>query len=323
MSFEPLAVRPRSPSELIDASVRLVRHHFAAFRPLVLGYLAVLVALQLVQLVVDEPVWGRTKFGVVTILTGVVGYVAGCIASGAMTAIAAALLRGETLRTDAALRIGMRRTPAVLAVGVLMMLSMVPYAIVATLVAILIGVVVALATGGGATLPTATTTAVGIAGIVLMWLLLLVGFAVILGRLWTASTAVVVDGIGPVAALKQAWRRTKGRAAHAIGTIALLFLIAFVVVGGSMLLGSVAGALGGERALLGGMTLAQALASALVFPVFMSASVLLFLDLRMRHEGTDVADLLATLDAAPPMAAPAGPSPVGVPGSAPSRQAAG
>ena len=147
----------------------------------------------------------------------------------------------------------------------------------------------------GAMLLVGAIFAVGIA-------LLVVPGVYLFARLASAFPSVVVEELGPVEALRRAWARAEGRVGHSLGTLALTFLLYFVMLMGATVVGGVGGLLGGKYLLLA----VTAVVTVLVAPMVPVVTTLLYFDLRIRSEGYDLELLSGQLDGAPLGAGAAG-----------------
>ncbi|MBO1755809.1 glycerophosphoryl diester phosphodiesterase membrane domain-containing protein [Allobranchiibius sp. CTAmp26] len=153
-------------------------------------------------------------------------------------------------------------------------------------VAVVVGIVVVAALTAG------TVLAVVLG--VLLGLGLLVGVFFLSIRLMLASPALVLEGIGPVPAIKRSWALTHHAFWRLLGISFLATLVAGTVsavvgVPGSLLnLGGYATDGTGSVLLLVGGQLWTAVVSAAVAPFVTGTTGLLYIDQRMRKEGLDV-----------------------------------
>lgn len=260
-----LALRPRSPSELVDASVRLARQEFRALVPLVALYVVpvlALTALRVNALGSPEAVARATEpFGAFSPL-GV----------GVIVVLAALVITALTIALHDALHDALHATEH--ASGVAALLGRAAVRVPAVLGTWLL---MALAVGVG-------------------FLCLVVPGVYVAARLWTAPVGVAIGKQGPFAALGAAWRRSEGRVWYSLGAIALVLGVVFVLSFALGLLGSIATFFVSVRVALGATTLLQSLASVLTLPISTALTVLLYVDLRARREGYDLETLVAALD---------------------------
>jgi hypothetical protein len=132
--------------------------------------------------------------------------------------------------------------------------------------------------------------------------LLVVPGVYLFARLASAFPSVVLEDLGPVEALRRAWARAEGRVGHSLGTLALTFLLYFVVLMGATVIGGAAALAAGKYALLA----VSAVVTVLVAPMVPIVTTLLYFDLRIRSEGYDLELLSGQLDGAPLGAGAAG-----------------
>jgi hypothetical protein len=298
------AFRPRSAPELVDAAVQLARRHYA---PLVT--LGALVAIPSVLLGVLSQILLRSTD--VTVMTGALAIVlfplmlaSSCwtlIGFGAFVkATAAAYLDGRALEPLVARRSALRRGWPLIAGNLLASLivvalvSLVVIGIFIALMAIggLLAAVVRLSVGSGA------VAAVGaVAGV----LVLVAGCGVALlvwSQLINVTAVIVLEGLGPVAALRRSRDLVRGSARHTAAVLLLLVVLWVVVYGTLILLAML---------LLQRFELANSVASALtvvLYPFFGCMLTLLYYDLRIRHEGYDLELMARALEQPPASGVP-------------------
>jgi hypothetical protein len=298
------AFRPRSAPELVDAAVQLARRHYA---PLVT--LGALVAIPSVLLGVLSQILLRSTD--VTVMTGALAIVlfplmlaSSCwtlIGFGAFVkATAAAYLDGRALEPMVALRSALRRGWPLIAGNLLASLivvalvSLVVIGIFIALMAIggLLAAVVRLSVGSGA------VAAVGaVAGV----LVLVAGCGVALlvwSQLINVTAVIVLEGLGPVAALRRSRDLVRGSARHTAAVLLLLVVLWVVVYGTLIVLAML---------LLQRFELANSVASALtvvLYPFFGCMLTLLYYDLRIRHEGYDLELMARALEQPPASGVP-------------------
>jgi hypothetical protein len=247
-----LDLRPRSPSELVDAGFRLLRRHFGAFVALgTVSYIPSLLV-NLAQLTGFDASSTAAVLALVALVVLIVPAYA--VAQGALAALAADAYQTGEARLGDALRRALRRVGP--AVGVML----------------LVGVLFA----------------VGI-------LLLIVPGLYLFARLATAFPAVVLEDLGPGEAIGRAWSRSAGRVGHSFGTLALTFLLYFVVLIGATIVGGLGAIVGGQIAVLA----LTAVITVVVSPMIPIVTTLLCYDLRIRSEGYDLEVLSGQLDAGP------------------------
>ena len=232
------------------------------------------------------------------------------IAQLAITAHSIAALHGETLTLGASIRAGLRRLLPWIAMSLVQWLAIGGAMIVAYIplfcVFFSIG---ALTASGGA------SDALGLASIlviVVISCLTLVGlFAPLIYLLarWLVAMPSLVNGAGPVQALRESWRLTKGNIWRAVLYTFLLYVLSLIITGlPSMALQWLVTLSLGSRQFALVAALSQGIASiinVLWLPLYVAALVLLYYDLRVRQEGYDLALRIEQLEAEvnPPTAA--------------------
>ncbi len=114
--------------------------------------------------------------------------------------------------------------------------------------------------------------------------------------LWVAIPAAVVERPGILASLSRSAELTKGNRWRLFGMILVLVLISFVV---ALILGAVAAAVGfglGGEVLEWASWIINTLVEALLAALFAVASAVVYHDLRIAKEGTDVEKIAAVFD---------------------------
>lgn len=286
---------PRSATEIVDGAVQLVRPHFGYFlRIAAVGaipglLLAVITLLVAPGVVATDPLAQLRQQLPQTMLE----WVFGTAQSGAILAGALAVLRGDTLPTvSAAFMTAFHRVFALIGSSVLLIIVLlvtaVPVILAVGFVAAASGVGVT-ATGGFTGGGTGAAIAIAIAAVVMLLVLLFVGISIV-ARSAVMSALIIVEGLGPLAALTRAHALSRGHYLQLAKTYGLVIVIAGVVYG---VLASIAAAFQNQQ------QIASALLGVLVIPVVPiigGITLLTYADLRVRREG---ADLDAALDALP------------------------
>jgi hypothetical protein len=115
-------------------------------------------------------------------------------------------------------------------------------------------------------------------------------FRIYLGT-FAATAAVLLEGLGPVAALKRSWQLSDGCRTHVFWTLLLSWILYFVLyviattVGMTMFTPTIT-------------VIIAAVAIVLVYPFLAVVSTLLYYDLRVRKEGFDLEVMSRELGAA-------------------------
>jgi len=217
----------------------------------------------------------------------VVAFLVELILTGLLTVVIGRGVLGRKLSMGEAWRIALPRLPAILGAVVLTALCIIgPWAVVAVL-----AVILALAH-----LPPAAI-AVGVIGGIAS-ICLTIWFSVMLSL---ATPAVVLERQGPARALARSWRLVRRSFWRVFGILLLAALVVafagFILQLPFSLIGALAGGSGGVFGLPATQTLAAVIigavgsivAGAVTRPVSAGVTVLLYLDMRMRKEGLDLA----------------------------------
>jgi hypothetical protein len=120
------------------------------------------------------------------------------------------------------------------------------------------------------------------------FILLIIPGIIFLVFLSVAIPAFVVERLGVTAAMSRSWNLVRNYWWHALGVIAVTYIITWVV-------GAILGAIGGSS--LVGIWLTSAIAQIITAPFMALVLVLLYVDLRARHEGLSADQLGGQLDA--------------------------
>ena len=279
-------VRPRSASELVDAAIQLARAHY---QPLVV--LSGIIALPglVINLLTSrlmpsptEPITAEWSTGLLlTMPLTLAGLCIFAVGYGALVDAAAdAYVHGRAPEPAAALRRALSRAGSLIAGNMLAYLIMAGGIVVAF---VGMTVLVPLITTGGA-------SAAGYVGAALLLVLLLIGslvwFVVAVPRYVNVTAVVMLEGAGPLTAVRRSRELARGSALRILGLLgilAVLFTVVVVTVGG--LLGGVV-----KNSTVAGMISSFLLVP--VYPVLGALFTALYYDLRIRREGYDI-ELLA------------------------------
>ena len=245
--------RPRSVSELVDASFQVLRASYAQFVMLMgLAYVPWLVVIMLTT----RSVFAGTSTGAGSVTRSLVMSVGGLIwfsiIDGAMTAAASQGYLGQRVDVGAAFGRAFAKLGAL--VGV----------------AIVRGVIVFIG-----------------------FVFLLVPGFYFLARYFAAPAAVVLERVGMGAALGRSSTLTEGSKWHVLKTLLLVWVIylvlsfALAAMVGAVLAGTGLGA-GDSMRYLSVMQIVSALFTILVYPLVSIVQTLLYYDLRIRKEGYDI-----------------------------------
>lgn len=269
----PVPLRPRSVPEIIDASVSLLRQHYVE--------LVTATALFTIPLLLFQLMQGN-----------------------------ALVVQPNLQTTPFTMPFGPRASPTTLFPILIISLILGPLASATTVVIVsdnYLGRDVTIASAVGRAI--SRIVAVGITGI-LQGVLIALGFVLFIvpgfffiAWYFSAVNVVMVEGKGPVEALRRAHFLAKGSVARILGTGILCFILVMVVeIVIRLILGAALGVvhLGGAPA-----AVASNLGSILVTPFFTVAMTVMYFDLRIRKEGLDLEMMAKELGVALPNAVPA------------------
>lgn len=131
-----------------------------------------------------------------------------------------------------------------------------------------------------------------VAAVALGFVLLVVPGVLLLVRLYFGAVVVVLEGSGPVDALRRSFDLTRGHFWRLLGAALVIGIVAVVVATVLQLPFLFASGMGEDVVVA---TIGAALVQVLVAPFSALAVVLLYVDLRVRSEGLDLAALAAQL----------------------------
>ncbi|MBX6333208.1 MAG: hypothetical protein IRY91_15290 [Gemmatimonadaceae bacterium] len=277
--MSPIALRPRSPTEIVDASLRLVRQYYPQLTALTLVALLPYVALLLlVRDAMTNPftvfpmvivqVLSTTVAEAATIVTVSDGYLTGEVRIG--TALATTVQRVLTL-------IGAAFARWIFLFGVGILIMLIPAGLGATIFR-------------GAMAPVGILLGVLLAGVPFVYLVL---------RTFATTAAVMIEKRGPIDSVQRSWALAEGRVGGIFVALLITWLIYFAVfILFRVALMAVPGA-STNVALMGVLT---AVVLAFVYPLVGAVTTLLYYDLRVRREGFDLEVMARDLGVAEPTA---------------------
>lgn len=294
---------PRSATEIVDGAVQLIRPHFSYFlRIAAVGAIPALIVTVLTLLLspttaTTDPTQILSQLQQQAPQT-ILAWVFGTAQSGAILAGALAVLRGDPLPTVlSAFLAAFRRVFALIGSSLLLivvlLVTALPVVLAVAFVVAASGIGVP-AAGGLGSAGMATVIAIAVMAFVMLFALFFVGVSIV-ARSAVMTALIIVENLGPIAALRRAHALSRGSYLLLAKTYGLVIVIAGVVYG---VLASVAAAFQDQQ------QIAAALLSVLVIPVVPiigGITLLTYADLRVRREG---ADLDAALDALPGMSVP-------------------
>jgi hypothetical protein len=285
-------LRPLRIGEILDGAVRLYRHNFVPFLLMTAAvylpfYALVYLLAGSVSPPADLPEIVGLAGGLSSLLFFFTAYPLG---SGMLAYAASESVLGRSPRVRDALRRMLRHAGTLLAVVFLLMLALT--AVIGTAVLLLVVPMAA-----GALVPGALPGAVAVA--VLAAVAALAAILLLYVRWQLFPQAVVVEGVGAVAALRRSWRLTAGFAWKAWFALLLLTILIALVQFGTVTVGALALRLVATAAMTddvaGAGQMLYALVGVMLEPVRMAGMTLLYYDLRVRKEGLDLQILAENL----------------------------
>lgn len=216
-----------------------------------------------------------------SLIAQVFSYIGGIVLAGMLVVVVSEAVLGRRITMGGTWARIRPRIWALLGMTVLLLLG----ALLA--IAVVVGIIVLVAATAG----TALAVVLGI----VLGLILLVALIAVYTRIVLASPALVLEGIGPIAAIRRSWGLTRGAFWRVLG-ISLLAALVAGFVGGFANLPATFLTLGGLSTsgvtsilLLVAAQLWSAVVTAVVAPFVTGTTGLLYIDQRMRREGLDVA----------------------------------
>jgi hypothetical protein len=285
-------LRPRSTSELVDATFQLVRPHYVPL--LVLSAILVAPSL-LVSVLAHEVLVGLSTVGIGTRSPQALGpqLVAGAglfaaylwytVVDGAVVWYAARAYLGEPVEAGVALRRALSRAGALMGTSLLRLLYIMAVVFVPTvLVGVVVGVVAAFAGLGARSSQQGSGTMIALGGLGVLLVLGVIAWAlVVFARYVVAPAVVMMEDRGGMAAL----RRSAELMVGARTRTALLFVLVIAIYVALSLLVTVPLGLFKSTVL---STLAGTLVRAALYPLFAALVTLIYYDRRIRKEALDI-----------------------------------
>jgi hypothetical protein len=266
-----VVLRPRSAPELIDAAIQLYRRHFV---PLLMLSAILNIPLFAVSAVIAElslslrptaPDLGASFALIGLAALELIWY---SVLECAVIVAAAERYLGHTIEPMAALRQVLRRLGPILGSVILK------------------GFVLVMVLGSAMLLFTVISLSLGLLGTLLLLLMFPAVLALALylaARLFAIPGVVVLEPLGPFAALRRSAWLSEGRVLKTIGALLLVWLVFLVAFISVTLVGQLFGAF--SRVLA---TAIANLASCVVYPLVAIVSMLLYYDARIMKEGFDI-----------------------------------
>jgi membrane-anchored glycerophosphoryl diester phosphodiesterase (GDPDase) len=286
-------LRPRRAGELIDVAFRLTKQTIASTWPLLLLVLVPFSFLNAAQ-TASLSSWNRTQLASAGSGSGLSFLVSIGIGLILVTTVPGmyATHMGRPISASESVRRGIRRVPVVMIYAVMAffvyIVLMIPSIIVLGLLAFVV-----IQIGGVA----------GTIGIAVMGFVTYAGFFVVLlglvSRLHLGFVALVLEDIGPFAALSRGWRLSAGRWLQFGAIQAGLLVLSSIVLGAALIVGGYL-----RRAIEG--SIGAGIVSFIGFllftlwwtPLYTAVGVSMYVDARVRTEALDLHQLTAKLSSA-------------------------
>ncbi len=229
-------------------------------------------------------------------LIGLLLAAAGAIVSLSLTVQAAEALRDGSLSLMAGLRRGVRRFLPYVGMAIMQFAALAAAAVVVLAPLVLVGVALVargapLARAGEGGIFAALAIAwLAVGGFALAFVLVLAPTTYLAARWLVAPAVLVVEGAGPIDALRRSWRLSQDNVLRMVGYLVLFYILEMIFISvpmvalqyATMLMPSLTGAIGLMMSL---STIASSLISVIGLPFFAAAAVLLYYDLRIRGSG--------------------------------------
>ncbi|MGI5486111.1 glycerophosphoryl diester phosphodiesterase membrane domain-containing protein [Microtetraspora malaysiensis] len=301
-------LRPLALGDILDGTIKMVRSHPKA----TLGLSAIVAAITTLPVSVGQAIYVRSAserladpdaFGTADALGGLAAQLLAALLSMALTFVATTILTGIMTRVlgravfggkitvGEAWQLTRRRFPALFGLVALEGLILILPAL------LVFGLIIGL-TASSALDPVADSSVVGLVGLLILCLIAYTVYALFLSTKFALSApAVVLEGRGPVDAMRRSWQLVKGDSWRVFGIVLLTSMLAGLI--GSVLsvpfslAGTVVGLTGGSSAGVAvAATLLTALGSTLsamiTYPFQAGVNGLLYADRRMRAEAFDL-----------------------------------
>ncbi len=229
-------------------------------------------------------------------LIGLLLAAAGAIVSLSLTAQAAEALRDGSLSLMAGLRRGVRRFLPYVGMAIVQFAALAAAAVVVLAPLVLFGVALVARgapfarAGEGGIFAALGIAGLAVGGFSLAFVLVLAPTTYLAARWLVAPAVLVVEGAGPIDALRRSWRLSQDNVLRMVGYLVLLYILEMIFISvpmvalqyATMLMPSSTGAIGLMMSL---STISSSLISVIGLPFFAAAAVLLYYDLRIRGSG--------------------------------------
>lgn len=229
-------------------------------------------------------------------LIGLLLAAAGAIVSLSLTAQAAEALRDGSLSLMTGIRRGVRRFLPYVSMAIVQFAALAAAAVVVLAPLVLFGVALVARgapfarAGEGGIFAALGIAGLAVGGFSLAFVLVLAPTTYLAARWLVAPAVLVVEGAGPIDALRRSWRLSQDNVLRMVGYLVLLYILEMIFISvpmvalqyATMLLPSSTGAIGLMMSL---STISSSLISVIGLPFFAAAAVLLYYDLRIRGNG--------------------------------------
>jgi hypothetical protein len=277
------AFRPRSTSEILDASIQIFRAHSSRFLALSVVALAPQFVVSNYSSLVVGPQYGGGAFLVVLPFL-IATWIWFAVGDGAMIAAASDAYLGSRVDPRTALKRALPRTGAIVLSAILKNLIIgLGFAAVLVVGGIVVGIGAVAGGGGfnGLNSGPASLIAGGIAALLTFvagaWWMLYAS-----ARFFAYRAAIMIEHVGATASLERSSVLSKGDKGRIIVTFLLLFFMYAAVYGLFLLIGYLAS--GGS--VIG--QIAAGLSALFIYPIIPIAITILYYDVRIRKEAYDV-----------------------------------
>lgn len=291
-----IPLRPRSPSEIVDAAFQLYRRNAGPILLMSAVAYAPAIIVQLLILGTAPTAQGVPALaGSLAVVGGLISWLGYALMSGAVCRLAADVYLGKPADVGGSVRATLPRVPALMGAAVLKTLAM---AAPVALVGVFFALVIPATARGGA----------GGAGITVL-LGVLFFFAAMVAALYLFATyfavtpLVVIEGEGPTGSMSRSSKLSEGRRLPILGTVALVFAIYLVLMLAVMTIAALLGGFTSVQTV--GQVLAMHAFTIIAYPLYAVTEMLLYYDARIRREAFDVEVMAAALGSTPAPAATA------------------
>lgn len=149
----------------------------------------------------------------------------------------------------------------------------------------------------GQIIPLIVSTLIQFVLIAIGFVILIVPGVYLIGQFFAVRQAVVLEGVGPLAALSRSGVLSSGQKLHILGTLILITILTMVVnIGAAMLFN-----MQPSKVVTGVLA---TIVTIIVYPIFVITETVLYYDTRIRNEGFDVEYLASAITETAPTTGP-------------------